>query len=178
MHFCFSCISYLSFGTEITGETKPQMCQILTNNNTLDRFIGYIVFAERGHQRTMEIMMLIKNIGKSVKFIGSKYIQESLINMSLQLYISYLNKHIVTLHHVSLRLLRSVNTLNSKLKFKTILINKSQLLLKALYLEATLTFLRFAAKHCLIAQLQLFGGSYQLYGAICFIFQTLQREIV
>ena len=84
----------------------------------LDRLIGYIVFAERGHQRTMEI----KNIGKSVKFIGSKYIQESLINMSLQLYISYLNKHIVTLHTVSPRLLRSVNTLNSKVKFKTILI--------------------------------------------------------
>ena len=52
----------------------------------------------------MEIMMLIKNIGKSVKFIGSKYIQESLRNMSLQLYISNLNKHIVTLHNVSLRL--------------------------------------------------------------------------
>ena len=34
---------------------------------------------------------------------------------------------------------------NSTLKFKTILTNKSQLLLKALYLEATLTFLRFAA---------------------------------
>ena len=92
------------------------------------------------------IMMLIKNIGKRVKFIGSKYIQESLINMSLQRYISYLNKHIVTLHNVSLRLLRSVNTLNSKVKFKTILINKSQLLLKGLYLEATWTFLRFAAE--------------------------------
>ena len=137
MHLCFHCISYFSFGTEIAGGTKPQPCQILTNNNTLDRFIGYIVFAERGHQRTMEIMMLIKNIGKSVKFIGSKYIQESLINMSLQLYISYQIKHIVTLHHVSLRLLRSVNTLNSKLKFKTILINKSQLPLKGLYFEAT-----------------------------------------
>ena len=127
----------------------------------------------------MEVMMLIKIIGESVKFIGSKYIQESLINMSLQLYMSYLNKHtvyVVTLHNVSLRLLRSVNTLNSKLKFKTILINKSQLLLKALYLEATLTFLRFAAKHCSIAQL--FGDSYQLYGAICCIFQTLRREIV
>ena len=111
--------------------------------------------------------MLIKIIGESVKFIGSKYIQESLINMSLQRYISYLNKHIVTLHNVSLRLLRSVNTLNSKLKFKTILINKSQLLLKALYLEATLTFLRFAAKHCSIAQL--FGDSYQLYGAMLHI---------
>ena len=94
----------------------------------------------------MEIMMLIKNIGKSVKFIGSKYIQESLINMSLQLYISYLNKHIVTLHNVSLRLLRSVNTLNSKVKFKTILINKSQLLLKGLYLEVTWTFLKVCSK--------------------------------
>ena len=31
----------------------------------------------------MEVMMLIKIIGESVKVIGSKYIQESLINMSL-----------------------------------------------------------------------------------------------
>ena len=85
----------------------------------------------------MEVMMLIKIIGESVKFIGSKYIQESLINMSLQLYISYLNKHIVTLHNVSLRLLGSVNTLNSNVKLKTILINKSKLLLKGLYVEAT-----------------------------------------
>ena len=67
-------------------------------------------------------MMLIKITGESVKFIGSKHIQESHINMSLQLYISYLNKHIVILRiNISLRLLRSVNTLNSKLKFKTIL---------------------------------------------------------
>ena len=50
MYFCFSCISYLSFGTEIQGETKPRPCQILTNNNTLDRFVGYIVFNGRGHQ--------------------------------------------------------------------------------------------------------------------------------
>ena len=55
------------------------------------------------------------------------------------------------LHNISLCLFRSVNTLNSKLKSKTILINKSQLLLKALYFEATLTFLRFAAKHCSIS---------------------------
>ena len=137
MHFCFSCILYLSFGTEITGETKPQMCQILTNNNTLDRFIGYIIFAERGHQKIMEVVMLIKIIGESVKLIRSKYTRDSLINMSLQLYTSHLSKHIVTLHNVSLCLLRSVNTLNSKLKFKTILINKSQQLLKGLYLEAT-----------------------------------------
>ena len=26
MHLCFSCISYLSFGTEIAGETKTQPC--------------------------------------------------------------------------------------------------------------------------------------------------------
>ena len=59
--------------------------------------------------------------------------------MTLQLYISYVNKHIFTLHiNISLRLLPPVNTLNSKWKFKTILINKSQLLLKALYLEGTL----------------------------------------
>ena len=57
-----------------------------------------------------------------------------------------------TLYNISLRLLRSVNIFNPKLKFKTILINKSQLLLKALYLEATLTFQRFAAKHCSIVQ--------------------------
>ena len=63
----------------------------------------------------MEVMMLIKIIGESVKFIGSKYIQESLINMSLQLYISYLNKHIVTLHNVSLRLF---NTISQHLEFK------------------------------------------------------------
>ena len=87
--------------------------------------------------------------------------------MSLQLYISYIPSwKALKLHNISLRLLRSVNSLTSKLKFKTILINKSQLLLKGLYLEATLTFLRFAAKHCSIAQL--FGGliSYtQLYVA-------------
>ena len=51
-------------------------------------------------------------------------------------------------------------------------------LLKALYLKATLTlkFLTFAAKH--FSKAELFGGSYQLYGAICCICETLQREIV
>ena len=102
MHLCFYCISYWSFGSEIAGETKPQPCYILNNSNTLDRFIGFIVFAERRHQKIIEVMMLIKIIGESIKFIGIKYIHESLIKMSLQLYISYLNKHIVTLYHVSL----------------------------------------------------------------------------
>ena len=45
----------------------------------------------------IEVMMLIKITGESVKFIGSKHIQESHINMSLQLYISYVNKRIVIL---------------------------------------------------------------------------------
>ena len=80
MHLCFSCISYLSFGTEIEGETKPQPCfRILTNISTLDQFIGYIVIAEQGHQKIVEVMMLIKIIEESVKFIGSKYTQQSLI---------------------------------------------------------------------------------------------------
>ena len=106
-----------------------------------------VVFAGRGHPKVIEVMMLIKITEERVKFIGSKYIQESFINMNLQLYISYLNKHMVTLHiNISLCLLRSFNTLNSKLKFKPIVINKSQLQLNALYLEATLTFLGFAAK--------------------------------
>ena len=33
----------------------------------------------------------------------------------------------------------------------------------------------FSAKHCSIAQL--FGGSYQLYAALCCTFQTLQRKL-
>ena len=106
-----------------------------------------VVFAGRGHPKVIEVMMLTKITKERVKFIGSKYIQESPINMSLQLYISYLNKQMVTLHiNISLCLLRSFNTLNSKLKFKPILINKLQLQLNTLYLEATLTFLGFAAK--------------------------------
>ena len=106
-----------------------------------------VVFAGRGHPKVIEVMMLTKITKERVKFIGSKYIQESLINMSLQLYISYLNKQMVTLHiNISLCLLRSFNSLNSKLKFKPIPINKLQLQLNALYLEATLTFLGFAAK--------------------------------
>ena len=47
MHLCLSCISYLSFSTEIAGETKTQPRYILTNNNAIDRFIAYIFFAGR-----------------------------------------------------------------------------------------------------------------------------------
>ena len=83
--------------------------------------------------------------------------------MSLQPHISYLNKHshFITFHFVYYMFITISHTLNPKIKFKTILINKSQLLLKALSLEATLTFLRFAANYSSITQL--FGGSYQLY---------------
>ena len=48
MHLCFSCISYLSFGTEIVGETKTQLCLIDLNQQQRARSIlniGYIVFA-------------------------------------------------------------------------------------------------------------------------------------
>ena len=47
--------------------------------------------------------------------------------------------------------------------------------MKALYLEATLTFLRFAAKHCSIAQL--FRGSYQLKNQNYFIVLMAFSEI-
>ena len=102
MHLCFSCISYLSFGTEIARETKPQPSYILTKNNALDRFIGYIVFPGRGHHKIVEVMVLIKNTGESFRFIESKYIQESLINLSFQLYISFLDKrsHFITFHFI------------------------------------------------------------------------------
>ena len=44
-----------------------------TNNNSLDRFKSYIVFAGRGHQKIIEVMMVMKITGQSVKFIGSTY---------------------------------------------------------------------------------------------------------
>ena len=51
--------------------------------------IGYFVFGGREHQKMKDVLMLLKITGERVKFNGSKYIQENLINMSLQLYISY-----------------------------------------------------------------------------------------
>ena len=78
---------------------------------------GYIVSAGRGHPKVIEVMMLTKITGESIKFIGSKYIQESLINMTLQLYISYLNKHIVTLH-INISLCLQCITISQHLEFK------------------------------------------------------------
>ena len=43
--------------------------------------LGDIVFAAQGHQKIIEVMMLIKITGESVKLMGSKYIQEKLINI-------------------------------------------------------------------------------------------------
>ena len=48
MHLCFSCISYLPFGTEIAGGTKTQPCWILTNNNVLERVRGRSLFIAWG----------------------------------------------------------------------------------------------------------------------------------
>ena len=39
LHLCFSCISYLSFGTEITGDTKTQPCLIDLNQQQRTRSI-------------------------------------------------------------------------------------------------------------------------------------------
>ena len=54
-----------------------QPCQILINNNSLDQFFLHGTIRT---QKIIEVMMLIRTTGESVKFIGSKYIQESLIN--------------------------------------------------------------------------------------------------
>ena len=119
----------------------------------------------------------IKITGESVKFIGSKHIQESHINMSLQLYISYLNKHIVILRiHISLRLLRSVHTLNSKLKFKTILNKQITTTTESSVPWSDLNFPKVCSNTLL--ESSTLSLSYQLYVAIRCIFQTVQREIV
>ena len=55
-----------------------QPCQILINNNSLDQFFLHGTIRT---QKIIEVMMLIRTTGESVKFIGSTmYIQDSLIN--------------------------------------------------------------------------------------------------
>ena len=69
-------------------------------------FIGGILFLP-GHENIIEVMMLIRITGESVKFIGIKSTKESFKNMSLHT----LNR--LTLHNsvnISLRSFRSVNT--------------------------------------------------------------------
>ena len=109
MPFSFSCISYLLFGTEIARETKTQatVTTIVLNPNQQQRarsIYSLHRFSGRRHQKIIEVMMLIKITGESVKCIESKHFQESLIKTILQLYISYLNKlhsHFITFHFVN-----------------------------------------------------------------------------
>ena len=64
----------------VLGMAITQPCQILINNNSLDQFFLHGTIRT---QKIIEVMMLIRTTGESVKFIGSKYIQESLINTTL-----------------------------------------------------------------------------------------------
>ena len=59
-------------------------------------------------------MMLIKITRESVKFIGSKYIPYKYKLTAVHI----IPEKTLALHNISLRLLRSVNTLNSKLNSK------------------------------------------------------------
>ena len=54
-----------------------QPCQILINNNSLDQFFLHGTIRT---QKVIEVTMLIRTTGQSLKFIGSKCIQESLIH--------------------------------------------------------------------------------------------------
>ena len=62
----------------VLGMAITQPCQILINNYSLDQLRGDI-----RTQKIIEVMMLIRTTGESVKFIGSKYIQERQINTTL-----------------------------------------------------------------------------------------------
>ena len=62
----------------------------------------------------------------------------------------------------------------AKFIYYTSFITISQHLGFKVKIQNDLTLLRFAARHCSIAQL--FDGSYQLYVAICCTFQIMQRE--
>ena len=64
----------------VLGMAITQPCQILINNYWLDQFFLHGTIRT---QKIIEVMMLIRTTGESVKFIGSKYIQESLINTTL-----------------------------------------------------------------------------------------------
>ena len=64
----------------VLGMAITQPCQILINNYSLDQFFLHGTIRT---QKIIEVMMLLRTTGESVKFIGSKYIQESLINTTL-----------------------------------------------------------------------------------------------
>ena len=108
-----------------------------------------------GEENIIEVMIMIKTTGESVNI---SEIQASFINMRLHTWIIRFTLHINSL-------LRSA-IITIKLKLK------SHLLLKALYLEATSTSLRFAAKHYSISQF--LGGCFS-YSVFSPDFTTLSK---
>ena len=111
MLLCFSCISYLSFGSEIARKTKTQATVPATvlNLNQQHRPRSIYRLHRFCRARTSEDYRSSydadKDYWKKCQIYWSnlsKYIQESLINTSLQLYITYLNKHshFITFHFV------------------------------------------------------------------------------
>ena len=69
VYLCFSCISYLFFGTEIAGKTVLDLNQ---------QQCARSIYRSRRFSPGKDNLMLIKITGESVKFIGSKYIQRAL----------------------------------------------------------------------------------------------------
>ena len=55
----------------VLGMAITQPCQILINNYSLDQFFLHGTIRT---QKIIEVIMLIRTTGESVKFIGSKYI--------------------------------------------------------------------------------------------------------
>ena len=73
MHLCCCCCCFFSYRICLLVLNLQGKLKRKTNNNPLDRFKSYIVFAGRGHQKIIEVMMVMKITGQSVKFIGSAY---------------------------------------------------------------------------------------------------------
>ena len=99
MPLCVTYISYLSFGTEIAMETVLNIDQQQRARSIyrLHRFCR-----ARTSEDYRSSYDADKDYWKKCQIYRSKYIQESLINTSLQLYITYLNKHshFITFHFV------------------------------------------------------------------------------
>ena len=62
------------------GMAITQPCQILINNNSLDQFFLHGTIRT---QKIIEVMMLIRTAGESLKFMGSKCIQESRLGLTI-----------------------------------------------------------------------------------------------
>ena len=93
MPLCFTYISYLSFGTEIAMETVLNLEQ-QQRARSIYRLHRFCRARTSENYRSYDAD---KITGESVKFIGSKYIRESLRNMS---YHTCINIHGITFHFV------------------------------------------------------------------------------